>query len=60
MCGDDVREVQKALVAKGHDPKGIDAAFGPRTEKAVISFQKSAGVKADGIVTRDVWDKLIG
>ncbi len=60
MRGDDVREAQKALTLKGHDPKGIDGAFGPNTEKAVISFQKAQCIKADGIVTRDVWDRLIG
>lgn len=60
MRGDDIREAQKALLLKGHDPKGIDGAFGPKTEKAVTSFQTVAGVKADGIITKDVWDRLIG
>lgn len=59
MMGDDIREAQKALLSKGHDPKGIDGAFGPNTEKAVISFQKAANLKADGIITRDVWDRLM-
>jgi len=60
MRGDDVREVQQALTAKGFDPKGIDGSYGPNTQKAVIAFQKAAGIKVDGIVGPETWGKLMG
>ncbi|MGE5495106.1 MAG: peptidoglycan-binding protein [Burkholderiales bacterium] len=59
MRGDDVREVQQALVAKGFDPKGVDGLYGPNTQKAVIAFQKAAGIKVDGIVGPETWGKLM-
>lgn len=45
-----VKRIQKALKAKGFDPGVIDGEFGHGTEAAVISFQKSEGLAADGIV----------
>lgn len=35
-----------------------DGIFGPLTEEAVKEFQKSRGLKADGIVGKDTWNKL--
>jgi peptidoglycan hydrolase-like protein with peptidoglycan-binding domain len=58
--GDDVREVQQALIAKGFDPKGVDGSYGPGTEKAVTAFQKAVGIKADGIVGSETWGRLMG
>jgi hypothetical protein len=60
MRGDDVREAQQALIAKGFDPKGVDGSYGPNTEKAVTAFQKAAGIKADGIVGPETWGRLMG
>lgn len=60
MRGDDVRELQQALLGKGHDPKGIDGVFGSKTENAVMSFQKAEGMKEDGVVSRETWDRLMG
>ena len=45
-----VREVQTALTTEGFAPGGIDGVFGAGTEAAVIEFQRSAGLTADGIV----------
>lgn len=36
----------------------VDGNFGAGTERAVIAFQKSAGLTADGIVGRLTWDAL--
>lgn len=58
MRGDDVRAAQIALLAKGFDPKGIDGIFGPKTEKAVLAFQKAAGIEVDGIIGPVTWGKL--
>jgi putative chitinase len=37
------------LKALGFDPKGVDGNFGPGTRNAVIAFQQSKGLQADGI-----------
>ncbi len=49
MIGDDVREVQKALVAHGIDIK-VDGTYGPLTEAQVRQFQQRAGLKPDGFI----------
>src|SRR5258708_8035243 len=48
--GDDVTSLQTKLAAKGFRPGAIDGDFGPGTEAAVLAFQQSAGLLADGIV----------
>ena len=37
-----------------------DGAFGPQTEAAVRTFQKSKGLKVDGVVSANVWKALAG
>jgi len=49
LSGPEVENLQKALKAQGFDPGLIDGVFGPGTEAAVIAFQKSEGLTADGI-----------
>ena len=46
--GPSVVALQTKLQALGFDPKGVDGNFGPGTMAAVIAFQKSRGLKADG------------
>ncbi len=48
--GDEVRELQQKLSAKGVNPGPIDGAFGPKTEAAVRRFQEQNGLQVDGIV----------
>ena len=45
MIGDDVREVQKALVAHGIDIK-VDGTYGPFTEAQVRQFLQPAGLQS--------------
>jgi len=45
-----VKRLQKLLKVKGFDPGVIDGDFGPGTEAAVLAFQRSEGLLADGIV----------
>lgn len=52
--GDVVRFIQSKVGA------GIDGAFGTQTYKAVLRFQAAHGLKADGIVGRNTWTKLLG
>ena len=48
--GRDVKELQKLLLSLGFNPGPLDGIFGPKTEKALKEFQKSAGLLSDGIV----------
>jgi putative chitinase len=48
--GPDVTDLQTRLQAKGFPPGAIDGDFGPGTEAALIAFQKSEGLVADGVV----------
>lgn len=47
--GPEVTKLQQRLKEKGFDPGGIDGKFGPGTEAALMAFQKSEGLAADGI-----------
>lgn len=51
--GDDVRVLQEALDIK------VDGDFGPATKKAVMDFQKQAGLYVDGIVGTQTWGVLL-
>jgi peptidoglycan hydrolase-like protein with peptidoglycan-binding domain len=39
--------------------KSLDGSFGAKTKEAVIEYQKSIGVTADGIVGPGTWSKII-
>ena len=47
--GPDVTALQTKLKALGFDPNGVDGNFGPGTKAAVIAFQQSKALTADGI-----------
>jgi putative chitinase len=47
--GPDVTNLQQKLKDLGFDPNGVDGNFGPGTRNAVIAFQQSKGLQADGI-----------
>jgi putative chitinase len=48
--GPDVRALQAALQSRGFNPGAIDGSFGATTQAAVIAFQNSKGLLADGTV----------
>lgn len=48
--GPDVVALQQELQEAGFSPGAIDGSFGPGTEAAVLAFQHSEGLAADGIV----------
>jgi N-acetylmuramoyl-L-alanine amidase len=50
MTGPTVRKIQHALHEAGFHTGGIDGKFGPQTLAAVIAFQISRGLAADGEV----------
>lgn len=57
--GPEVRALQTKLKALGFDPKGIDAKFGDDTRDAVIAFQISKGLPANGQADTDTL-RLLG
>ena len=48
--GPDVSSLQQALQAAGFSPGAIDGSFGQGTEAAVLAFQRSKGLAAEGVV----------
>jgi N-acetylmuramoyl-L-alanine amidase len=63
LRGDDVGELQRRLNALGFDAGREDAILGPETEQALRSFQRNAGVTADGVcgpATLDALERVSG
>jgi putative chitinase len=56
--GADVKELQTKLKKAGFNPGALDGDFGGGTEAAVIAFQRSSGLLADGIVGAKTLEKL--
>lgn len=56
--GPHVLDLQQRLRNAGHDPGPVDGLFGPRTEAAVQSYQRSRGLAVDGVVGRQTWGAL--
>lgn len=48
MSGEDVKELQKRLLARGYDCGKIDGVFGDKTEAAVKAYQKAKKLVVDG------------
>jgi len=55
--GSSVKLAQQKLIAAGYKISA-DGAFGPKTKAAVIAFQKSRGLTADGIIGKNTWAAL--
>ena len=53
--GDMVKELQTYLGFQGSD---IDGKFGPKTERAVRTFQQNSGLRVDGIVGPNTIEKI--
>ena len=62
MRGEDVRQAQEALIAKGYPcgSRGADGQFGDDTKQAVEAFQKKNGLRQDGIIGKDTCERLGG
>lgn len=58
--GSAVVDLQQRLAALDFNPGSADGIFGALTESAVLSFQRSRGLLADGIVGAQTWDALLG
>lgn len=49
LRGDDVATLQRRLGALGFDAGRVDGIFGPDTERALLDFQRNAGLVVDAI-----------
>lgn len=49
LRGDDIAELQQALGALGFDAGRVDGIFGDDTKRALVEFQRNAGLPADGV-----------
>ncbi|MHB8875859.1 MAG: C40 family peptidase [Myxococcaceae bacterium] len=58
--GAKVLEMQKMLKAAGFNPGPIDGLFGPRTEKALLAYQRSTGAQIDGTMELTDFKRLKG
>lgn len=57
--GSEVLLLQRALAARGFPPGALDGDFGPRTEAALVAFQREAGQVPDGIAGAAARDALV-
>ena len=61
MRGADVEELQEILLDLGYQltTGNADGVFGPETTTAVKDFERDHGETADGIVTKDLLEKMV-
>ena len=55
----EVKALQILLNGLGFDCGKADGDFGTKTHDAVIKFQKSRKLDADGIVGKDTWNFIL-
>lgn len=56
--GPSVRHLQELLKNAGYDPGTVDGIFGPKTQAAVMAFQRDSHIAVDGIVGIRTWTAL--
>jgi carboxyl-terminal processing protease len=57
--GEPVRRLQRSLTASGLRTT-IDGVFSKRTARAVVRYQRKAGLPTTGVVAAELWDRLLG
>ena len=60
MKGDDVKEFQTLVNAKGYSPGKIDGIYGNNSVSACKAFQKASGLAIDGMCGDRTWAALEG
>jgi hypothetical protein len=53
-----VGDIQRLLTGRGFDPGPADGIIGVRTRRAIVDYQISAGLPADGVPSRSLYDHL--
>ncbi len=56
--GEAVKALQRRLKDLGFDPGPVDGEFGPKTQAAVVAFQRHERIEVDGIVGPQTWKYL--
>jgi len=51
-------KIQRALKSAGVYTGPVDGKIGPGTKEAIVEFQKSHGLKADGVLGKKTWEEL--
>ncbi|MBF0571254.1 MAG: peptidoglycan-binding protein [Candidatus Omnitrophica bacterium] len=51
-------KIQRALKSAGVYTGKVDGKIGAGTKQAIIEFQKSHGLKADGVLGKKTWEEL--
>ena len=51
-------KIQRALKNAGVYTGPVDGKIGPGTKEAIVEFQKSHGLKADGVLGKKTWEEL--
>jgi N-acetylmuramoyl-L-alanine amidase len=58
--GESVRDIRRRLKALGFASAGDEPGyFGPRTQRAVLAFQRDRGLRPDGVCGRQTWSALV-
>ena len=57
--GNITKLLQEKLTSLGYGTNGVDGIFGNGTKNAVVKYQKSKRLSADGIVGQNTWRKLL-
>lgn len=52
-AGEEILQVQQALIQKGYDPGAADGLMGPRTRAAIREFQRAEGLSVTGSLNRE-------
>jgi N-acetylmuramoyl-L-alanine amidase len=58
LRGDDIAALQRRLGALGFDAGRVDGIFGERTQRALIDFQRNAGLTTDAVCGPAAWASL--
>ena len=54
----DLQRVQVLLSRLGFDTGATDGTLGDRTRRAIVDYQKAAGMTADGVPTKPLLEEL--
>ena len=56
-----IADIQTELVRHGYLPQGSnDGAMGPTTKNAIVEYQRTQGMRADGIASPALLEQLRG
>ncbi len=60
LTKDDISLLQKSLNNKGFNAGTVDSRFGSKTKRAIQYYQQSKEKQADGFLTNDLFNEIVG